>query len=77
MSSNEPIRYSGGISVSQMKEFLANAPEFDDEGRPFILLVQTEGDDNYILPIEGILVEKTERRLADGSFGNQIILFTE
>jgi hypothetical protein len=78
MSNNQPIRFSGGITIVQMKEFLANAPEVDADGKPFIVLMEhTCSDDTRVLPVEGILIETTERRLPDGSFGTQITLFAE
>lgn len=78
MSSNQPLRFSGGITVTQMKEFLANAPEVDADGKPFILFMEIPpSNDEYIVGVEGILIEETQRRLADGTFGTQITLFAE
>lgn len=75
MSNSDPVRYKDGLTIAQLKELLKDAPEVDANGNPFILMLNTGGVDEYTLPVQGVLVEQTMRKLADGTYGNQITVF--
>jgi hypothetical protein len=63
-----------GFTIKQMKDLLRHAPEVDADGKEFLVLIRGGGEDEFTLPINDIVLEGTERKLVDGTFGYQVIL---